>query len=113
MEQFWTDIDNKIIDTSENENIVQRQNTHNLDLVETIRERRNEQRKKLNNSGKEKISDIFITQCIVCLVISLLLLITNIFAKDFANGLVSKYCEQTTKDIENFVINLLTKFKHF
>jgi hypothetical protein len=94
METYWMDIDEKAVRKEEEQ-----------ELIEKIREKR--ERNNLEN--EEKISDVFVTQALICVGVCLILLVANLFAKGFSGDLVEKYHEKTSGQIENFVLNFAEK----
>jgi hypothetical protein len=76
------------------------------DIIREIREKR-----KNNNQEVEKISDIFTTQCILCVCLILGIFVANIFAKDFVGELVTLYKDNTNKELENFFVEIAEKLR--
>jgi uncharacterized membrane protein YqhA len=94
METNWMNIDDTAIQKDEEQ-----------DLIERIREKR----EKNNLENEEKISDVFVTQALVCVGLCLILLVVNLFAKGFSSELLEKYHEKTTAEIEDFVLSFAEK----
>jgi preprotein translocase subunit SecF len=97
-EKFWENVEEKVDEQAAEEK-------SENEILEELKEKYTKRSVKQG----EKLSDVFITQCIMCVGISLILLIVNLFAKDFTQAAVEKYREHTRGGVEDFVIEIAEK----
>jgi uncharacterized membrane protein len=109
---FWENIyknpADEITETDNKSQIFQEKTESDI-LLETIRERR-ENQKRLGKS--EKITDILTMQAIVCVAIVIFVLMLNLFSRGFGGRIVDKYKEKTNAGLENFVSEIVGIFKN-
>lgn len=62
-----------------------------------------------NDENKDKLNDIVITQCILCLAVSVGILILNIFYPDISRELIEKYKQYSGTSDGNAVCDFVSK----
>lgn len=87
--------------------------SNNNDSFENNEQRHIEIRRDYDDSqsdeNKDKLNDIVITQCILCLAVSVGVLILNIFYPDISRELIEKYKQYSGTSDGNAVCDFVSK----
>ncbi len=61
----------------------------------------------------EKISEVIVTQCIVCVLLILIFVVMNIFYPEVSQSALSKYKQHTGADMDRVLVNAVDKIVEF
>lgn len=64
---------------------------------------------KPEEEKKDKLNDIVITQCILCLVLAVGILVLNVFYPDISRNLIEKYKDYSGNSDSEAVSDIMTK----
>lgn len=62
---------------------------------------------------EEKISEVIITQCIICVLLILIFVVMNIFCPEISQSMLLKYKEHTGAEMDRVLVNAVDKIIEF
>ena len=72
------------------------------DIIEEIRKKR-----KINAEGEEHLNDIIITQCIICIILAVAVVVLNLFYPELSAGFVERLREYSGAETEEALARII------